>query len=124
MPRNPNAPRASEVHWLSESEKQAALARIPEGESFSNYVRRKLFKVSTLQHGGARQTTESAMQYEYSNLPESVLDLEFARGGVSKRLAENYRAAKSRAHRQKIGDAIMQNATPQMWVAYYQEKPQ
>ena len=55
MPRNPQSPRASEVHWLSAEEKETALALLPEGESFSNYVRRKLFKLSSLSHGGARQ---------------------------------------------------------------------
>jgi len=55
MPRNPGAPRASEVHWLSAEEKETALALLPEGESFSNYVRRKLFKLSSLSHGGARE---------------------------------------------------------------------
>ena len=54
MPRNPQAPRASEVHWLSAEEKETALVLLPDGESFSNYVRRKLFKLSSLAHGGAR----------------------------------------------------------------------
>lgn len=59
MPRNSNAPRASETHWLSNDEKQAALAQLPEGESFSNYVRRKLFNLPPLQHGGARKETDA-----------------------------------------------------------------
>lgn len=60
MPRNPNAPRASEVHWLSEEEKQFALAQIPEGESFSDFSRRKLFKLSPLP-GQGRPKSEDKM---------------------------------------------------------------
>lgn len=55
MPRNSQAPRASEVHWLSAEEKEAALAQLPEVESFSNYVRRIVFNLPPLQHGGARK---------------------------------------------------------------------
>lgn len=113
MPRNPDAPRASEVHWISEEEKQAALALIPEGESFSNYVRRKLFKKPTLQHGGARKT---------QMISEEILQMCESKGAQWAALARNYRAAKSNAHRQKIADTIMQNATGEMWISYYQNQ--
>jgi len=52
---------------------------------------------------------------------EQILQLAEARGGQMKRLVENYRAAKSSAHRQKILDTIMASATPQMWVVWYQK---
>ena len=61
-----------------------------------------------------------AQELEYSNLPLRVLELAEARGGQWARLVANYRAAKSGAHRHKIGDALMQNASGAMWLAYYQ----
>lgn len=109
MPRNSDAPRASEVHWLSEEEKNKFLARLPEGESFSNYVR-KLLNLPSLQHGGARKA---------QMLPEEILQMCEAKGAQWAALARNYRAAKSNAHRQKIADAILGNATPTMWLAKY-----
>ena len=115
MPRNPNAPRASEVHWLSEDEKQAALAQIPEGESFSNYVRETLFKISALQHGGARKGEQI--------IPEAVLKMCDKKGAQWKAMARNYRTAQSKTHRQKIADSLQAIFTPEMWVAYYQEHP-
>lgn len=59
---------------------------------------------------------------EYSNLSEKVLALAEARGGQAARMAANYRAAKSSAHRHKIGDALMANASGEMWLTYYQSK--
>lgn len=59
---------------------------------------------------------------EYSNLSEKVLALAEARGGQAARMVKNYRAAQSSAHRHKIGDALMQNASGDMWLAHYQAK--
>ena len=53
MPRNPDSPRASDVHWLSPQEKEDFLNSL-NGESFSNYVRR-LLNLPPFSHGGARQ---------------------------------------------------------------------
>lgn len=50
---------------------------------------------------------------------EKILKAAEARGGQMAALARNYRNAKSSAHRQKIMDTIMANATPQMWVVRY-----
>lgn len=118
MPRNPQAPRASEVHWLSTDEKETALANLPEGESFSNYVRRKLFKLPALQHGGARQLSEETM------IPESILQMCEAKGAQWKVLARNYRAAKAKMHRQKVAETLQSIFTPAMWVAYYKSTGQ
>lgn len=59
---------------------------------------------------------------EFSNLSEKVLALAESRGGQWARLVANYRAAQSSAHRHKIGDALMSNASGDMWLAYYQAK--
>jgi len=112
MPRNPDSPRASEVHWLSAEEKESTLAQLG-GESFSNYVRQQLFNLPSLQHGGARQQPEEAM------IPESILQMCEAKGGQLKALVRNYRAAKARMHRQKIAETLQSNFTPAIWVAYY-----
>ena len=81
MPRTPEAPRASEVHWLSDDEKQTALAQLPEGESFSNYVRRNLFNLPPLQHGGARkeQTTMSIQDQITKLRTEIATNMKYAK---------------------------------------------
>lgn len=60
---------------------------------------------------------------EYANLSEEVLVLAEARGAQSARLVKNYRAARSSAHRHKIGEALMQNASPDMWLALIESQP-
>lgn len=50
---------------------------------------------------------------------ERIIQLAKARGGQMAALARNYQSAKSSAHRQKILDTIMANATPQMWLTWY-----
>lgn len=60
MPRRTDTPRASEIQWLTPEEKHAALARVPEEESLSNYVRRVLFNLPPLQHGGVRIARKKA----------------------------------------------------------------
>lgn len=115
MPRNPDAPRASEVHWLSEDEKQLALAEIPEGQSFSNFIRQQIFNLPALQHGGHKKGEQM--------IPESVLILCEKKGAQWKAMARNYRAAQSKTHRLKIAESLQAIFTPDMWLAYYQEHP-
>lgn len=81
MPRNSDAPRASETHWLSGDEKQSALAQLPEGESFSNYVRRIVFNLPPLQHGGARKETDAMkIQGQIAKLEaEIAINLKYAK---------------------------------------------
>lgn len=50
---------------------------------------------------------------------ERIIQLAKAQGGQMAALARNYQSAKSSAHRQKILDAILANATSQMWLAWY-----
>lgn len=63
MPRSKSQPRASEVAWLSDEEKQFALAQVPEDESLSDFVRRKAFKLPALPSAG-RPKTENKMSNE------------------------------------------------------------
>mgnify|MGYP000564863562 CR=1 FL=1 len=81
MPRNPEAPRASEMHWLSEEEKQFALSQIPEGESFSDFARRKLFKLPALPSRG-RPKPENKMSKK-----EQIAQLE-AQAAINDRYAD------------------------------------
>ena len=81
MPRNPEAPRASEMHWLSDEEKQFALSQIPESESFSDFARRKLFKLPALPGPGRPTKPEDKMSKK-----EQAIQLE-AQAAVNDRYA-------------------------------------
>ncbi len=72
MPRRAGDPKASEMRWLSEDEKQAALNLIPTGESFTNFARRQLFNLPPLQHGGTRKEKKMSKESQIANLKSQI----------------------------------------------------
>jgi hypothetical protein len=53
-------------------------------------------------------------------IPEKVLELCDEKGGQWRAMARNYRAARSKTHREAIARHLMANFTGPMWLTYYQ----
>ena len=55
-------------------------------------------------------------------ISNEVLEMLKAKGGQLARLAKNYEAARSTAHKQVIENAIRQNMPPAAWLAQYKSE--